>query len=57
VTHLCGAPIVYGMLINAPESQRAGIAHAIDGLIRKGPPLHPVKVLHVIEPVAVVAKA
>ena len=57
MTHLCGAPIVYGMLINAPESQRAGIAHAIDGLIRKGPPLHPVKVLHVIEPVAVVAKA
>ena len=27
------------------------------GFIRKGPPLHPVKVLHVIEPVAVVAKA
>jgi len=27
------------------------------GFIRKGPPLHPVKVLHVIEPIAVVAKA
>jgi fatty-acyl-CoA synthase len=26
VTHLCAAPIVYGMLISAPEAQRAGIA-------------------------------
>src|SRR5207244_1267033 len=25
VTHMCGAPIVYGMLINAPADMRAGI--------------------------------
>jgi fatty-acyl-CoA synthase len=41
VTHLCGAPIVYGMLINAPESQRAGITHAIDGLIAGSAPPRP----------------
>ena len=33
VTHLCAAPIVYGMLINAPEAQRAGIGHALHGQI------------------------
>lgn len=33
VTHLCGAPIVYGMPINSPDAQRAGITHAIQGLI------------------------
>ena len=38
VTHLCGAPIVYGMLINAPEVQRAGITHAINGLIAGAAP-------------------
>jgi fatty-acyl-CoA synthase len=38
VTHLCGAPIVYGMLINAPEAQRAGITHAINGLIAGSAP-------------------
>ena len=38
VTHLCGAPIVYGMLINAPEAQRAGIAHPIAGLIAGSAP-------------------
>ncbi|MEY4561960.1 MAG: hypothetical protein RLZZ618_1237 [Pseudomonadota bacterium] len=38
VTHLCGAPIVYGMLINAPEAQRAGITHAIEGLIAGSAP-------------------
>jgi len=38
VTHLCGAPIVYGMLIDAPEAQRAGITHAINGLIAGSAP-------------------
>ncbi len=38
VTHLCGAPIVYGMLINAPEAQRSGITHAIHGLIAGSAP-------------------
>jgi fatty-acyl-CoA synthase len=38
VTHLCGAPIVYGMLIDAPEAQRAGISHAIHGLIAGSAP-------------------
>jgi fatty-acyl-CoA synthase len=38
VTHLCAAPIVYGMLINAPEAQRTGITHAIDGLIAGSAP-------------------
>jgi fatty-acyl-CoA synthase len=38
VTHLCAAPIVYGMLINAPEAQRTGITHAIYGLIAGSAP-------------------
>ncbi|HEY6897577.1 MAG TPA: acyl-CoA synthetase [Rhodocyclaceae bacterium] len=40
VTHMCGAPIVYGMLINAPEPLRAGIDWPINGLIAgAAPPL------------------
>jgi fatty-acyl-CoA synthase len=38
VTHLCAAPIVYGMLVSAPEAQRAGIAHVIQGLIAGSAP-------------------
>ena len=38
VTHLCGAPIVYGLLINAPPAQRAGITHALQGLIAGSAP-------------------
>jgi fatty-acyl-CoA synthase len=38
VTHLCGAPIVYGMLIDAPAAQRAGITHKINGLIAGSAP-------------------
>jgi fatty-acyl-CoA synthase len=38
VTHLCGAPIVYGMLINAPEAQRGGIAQTVNGLIAGSAP-------------------
>ena len=38
VTHMCGAPIVYGMLINAPEGLRAGIEHSVAGLIAGAAP-------------------
>ncbi|HEX4585132.1 MAG TPA: acyl-CoA synthetase [Burkholderiaceae bacterium] len=38
VTHLCGAPIVYSMLISAPEELRAGIRHPIKGLIAGAAP-------------------
>lgn len=38
VTHMCGAPIVYGMMINAPEEQRAGIEHSVSGLIAGAAP-------------------
>ena len=40
ITHMCGAPIVYGMLTNAPASLREGIGHRINGLIAgAAPPL------------------
>jgi len=38
ITHLCGAPIVYSMLINAPASLREGIAHPLQGLIAGAAP-------------------
>jgi fatty-acyl-CoA synthase len=38
VTHLCGAPIVYSMLIAAPDELRAGIAHTVKGLIAGAAP-------------------
>ena len=38
VTHLCGAPIVYGLLINAPQAVREGISHPIAGLIAGAAP-------------------
>ncbi len=38
VTHMCGAPIVYSMLIHAPESLRAGIQHTVHGLIAGAAP-------------------
>ncbi len=38
VSHMCGAPIVYGMLINAPEELRAGIDHPVNGLIAGAAP-------------------
>ncbi|MCB1888791.1 MAG: AMP-binding protein, partial [Rhodocyclaceae bacterium] len=38
VTHLCGAPIVYGMLINAPAQLREGIEHTVSGLIAGAAP-------------------
>ncbi len=38
ITHLCGAPIVYSMLINAPAALREGIGHSIAGLIAGAAP-------------------
>ena len=38
VTHLCGAPIVYSMLINAPVELRAGLAQPLQGLIAGAAP-------------------
>jgi len=38
VTHMCGAPVVYDMLVNAPASLREGIAHSIQGQIAGATP-------------------
>ena len=38
VTHMCGAPIVYGMMINANEALRKGIEHKVSGLIAGAAP-------------------
>ncbi|MDQ6629386.1 MAG: AMP-binding protein, partial [Pseudomonadota bacterium] len=38
VTHLCGAPILYSMLIHAPAAVREGINHKINGLIAGAAP-------------------
>jgi fatty-acyl-CoA synthase len=38
VTHMCGAPVVYSMLINAPAELRAGITHRIAGQIAGAAP-------------------
>jgi fatty-acyl-CoA synthase len=38
VTHMCGAPIVYAMLVNAPEEMRAGIDHRIFGQVAGAAP-------------------
>lgn len=38
VTHMCGAPIVYSMLIDAPAETRAGLTHTLQGLIAGAAP-------------------
>ena len=38
VTHYCGAPIVHGMLINAPEEWRRGIDHQVSCLVAAAAP-------------------
>jgi fatty-acyl-CoA synthase len=38
VSHFCGAPIVHGLLINAPESARQGIQHSVSALIAGAAP-------------------
>src|SRR5450631_641762 len=38
VTHLCAAPIVYNLLINAPEEMKLGISHKVSGLVAAAAP-------------------
>jgi fatty-acyl-CoA synthase len=38
VTHFCGAPVVHNMLINAPDSLRAGIDHTVYGMVAGAAP-------------------
>jgi fatty-acyl-CoA synthase len=38
VTHFCGAPVVHNMLINAPDSLRAGIDHPVYGMVAGAAP-------------------
>ena len=38
VTHLCGAPIVYSLLINAPAELRAGLDHRMQGQVAGASP-------------------
>jgi fatty-acyl-CoA synthase len=38
VSHLCGAPIVFAMLVDAPSDVRDGIAHTVAGLIAGAAP-------------------
>ncbi len=38
VTHMCGAPIVYATLINAPETLRQGIHHTVRGQVAGAAP-------------------
>jgi fatty-acyl-CoA synthase len=38
VTHMCGAGIVYSMLINAPAALREGITHKVSGYVGGAPP-------------------
>jgi fatty-acyl-CoA synthase len=38
VTHMCAAPIVYNMLINAPASVSEGLSHTVNGFIAGSAP-------------------
>ena len=38
ISHLCGAPIVYSMLVHAPANLREGIEHVVQGLIAGAAP-------------------
>jgi fatty-acyl-CoA synthase len=38
VTHMCGAPIVYSMLINAPAELLSGLSHKIQGQVAGAAP-------------------
>jgi fatty-acyl-CoA synthase len=38
VTHMCGAPIIYNMLINAPAELREGIGHKVSAYIAGAAP-------------------
>ena len=47
VTHLCGAPIVMGMIINAPQSARRPFDHTVNMMTAAAPP--PAAVLEKME--------
>jgi fatty-acyl-CoA synthase len=38
VTHLCGAPIVMGTLLNAPEAEKRPLPHAVEFVTAAAPP-------------------
>jgi len=38
VTHYCGAPIVHGLLVNAPESVKRGISHRVHAMVAGAAP-------------------
>ncbi len=38
VTHYCGAPIVHGMLINAPAAMKEGISHKVNAMVAGAAP-------------------
>ncbi len=38
VTHYCGAPIVHGLLANAPEAMKAGIGHVVSAMVAGAAP-------------------
>jgi len=38
VTHYCGAPIVHGMLVNAPPEFKVGIAHRVHAMVAGAAP-------------------
>jgi len=47
VTHFCGAPIIMGMLINAPDDERRDFAHTVHMMTAAAPP--PAAVLAAME--------
>ena len=38
VTHYCGAPIVQGMLVNAPDAMKAGLPHGVKAMVAGAAP-------------------
>ena len=38
ISHMCGAPIVYNLLVNAPAALREGISHKVAGMIAGAAP-------------------
>ncbi len=38
VTHYCGAPIVHGLLVNAPAEMKAGIGHTVRAMVAGAAP-------------------
>ncbi len=38
ITHMCGAPIIYNLMISAPAGLREGLTHTVNGLIAGAAP-------------------